>query len=112
MIYAGDDPTIRNTIRFNTNVKIETCDAVFDQSGDSYQPHQMSDISLDGLSFYTNRPYRTGKLISIKIEIPNPAFKAKAAVIWCNRYKAAFKVGVKFIQIDSGYRIKTVERLI
>lgn len=96
----------RNT-RFHSNASIEC--------GGSRQPklstEYLNDISVGGLSFKSDRAYKNGDHLSIMIPVTSPSFKVEAEVIWCKKSNTFFYTGVRFLNVENGFRIKTVEQL-
>lgn len=98
-------PRISN--RLPSNASITTS-----ESGRQISKHEsLNNISFEGLSFESQMEYRKGAIISIDIPIARPAFKVTAEIIWCKNVDGNYQVGVKFLQIQSGYRMKMLEQL-
>lgn len=71
----------------------------------------LNDISFEGLSFESKVEYRRGTIITIQIPITRPSFQVISEVVWCKYSDSNYRVGVKFLQIQNGYRMKMLEQL-
>lgn len=71
----------------------------------------LNNISIDGLCFKSNIYLEKDKIITIQIPLMKPLFRAESKVVWCHQKGDSYEVGVKFTNIEKGYRIKTVETL-
>lgn len=83
-----------------------------EQQGFSSLPINKVDISGGGLSFRSEKPYKKGDLLEIKIVIENPnplALYLYGEVISCEALEKDFRIGVKFINIDEDVRDQIVK---
>jgi hypothetical protein len=97
---------LRKNIRYQTNIHAQ-CSC---SQPSLNQVERLRDISVDGLSFLSSIRYDKGMLLTIQIPV-TPPFQALARVIWCRQHKNHYYVGVKFLQIENGFRINTVEQI-
>jgi len=99
--------TTRRTTRYHTNAHL--------QSFCPYRHHEknelMRDISVEGLSFKSDTRYQPGTILTLNIPLVVPSFRVIAEVSWCQACNDNFEVGVRFLQVKEGFRIKTVEQL-
>jgi hypothetical protein len=98
---------LRKSTRYRTNAQIRSCRS----EGANNSSSSMMDISVDGLSFKSDKKYKQGIIIQIDIPLVVPTLSAIAEVEWCQPLKDNFDVGVKFLEITKGFRIKAVEQL-
>lgn len=97
---------LRKNVRYQTNIH-----ALCSCSQSRINQHErLRDISVDGLSFRSHVAYEKGTILTIQIPV-NPHFQVKARVVWCRQQHQHYYVGVKFLQIENGFRINTVEQI-
>ena len=70
----------RNT-RFHSNASIECNNGRQSKECTEY----LNDISVGGLSFKSDRAFKNGDHLQIKIPVTSPAFKVEAEVIWSKK---------------------------
>jgi hypothetical protein len=98
---------MRKSNRFRSDVAIH-CES---ESQRSKSGECLKDISVDGLCFQSKNAYGKDQLLKIQIPLMKPAFHVESRVIWCTESGDNYAIGVKFTNIEKGYRIKTVETL-
>ncbi len=98
---------IRGSIRFNSNLHVQ-----YRTDSPSWSPDTvLNNISIDGLCFNSENQFNTGSPIKLQIPVTAPTFKVKARVVWSKQNGTTFDTGVKFVNIENGYRIKAVEQV-
>ena len=97
----------RISTRLSSNAGIDTV-----LSGRQVQHFEcLNDISFEGLSFESEIEYRRGTILTIHIPITRPSFQVISEVVWCQYSNGNYQVGVKFLQVQNGYRMKMLEQL-
>ncbi len=97
----------RRQNRFISNVSIE-CEAA--KTEREYSP-TLKNISVDGMCFASETELAINETVMITIPMLQPMFRVAARVVWCEHNGRNYDVGVRFIHVESGYRITTVETL-
>lgn len=97
----------RISTRLPSNAGIDTV-----VSGRSTQQNEcLNDISFEGLSFESKIEYRRGTILTVHIPVTQPPFQVISEVVWCKCCDDNYRIGVKFLQIQNGYRMKMLEQL-
>lgn len=99
--------TTRKTTRYHSTANINS----FCSANHQNKSENLNDISVEGLSFKSDIHYQPGAIVTIHIPIVVPSFRVIGEVAWCCPHTGYYDVGVKFIQVEKGFRIKTVEQL-
>jgi len=97
----------RKSTRFNSNANINSISFKNHFKQNDY----LRDISFEGLSFQSDRMYQKGITLTIEIPIISPTFRVVSEVIWCSKNDNAYDTGVKFLQVENGFRMKVLEQL-
>lgn len=98
-------PRISN--RLSSNAGIDTV-----VSGRPGQQNEcLNDISFEGLAFESKIEYRRGTILTVHIPVTKPSFQVISEVVWCKYNDGNYRIGVKFLQIQNGYRMKMLEQL-
>lgn len=97
----------RISTRFSSNAGINT----FMSGRQNPQCECLNDISFEGLSFESQNDYRRGTILTIHIPVTEPSFQVISEIVWCKPNGGNYKMGVKFLQIENGYRMKMLEQL-
>lgn len=72
----------------------------------------LNDVSFGGLSCGGFRKYlEPGTVISVKIPLVKPPFKAHGKVVWCHPHADGYDLGVEFMDADDAYRAHMVEQV-
>ena len=71
----------------------------------------MRDLSKSGLSFISRACATPGSNLNIKIPLNGAEFEIEAVVMWCHDMEDHFEMGVKFLDENTEYSMRMVERL-
>lgn len=99
--------SLRQNNRFSSDVPILNDWTDFSSPNTDF----LNNICVDGLSFNSNNFFSKGTYLTIQIPIADPTFQVKSEVVWCIKNGKGYDTGVKFREVENGYRIKTVEQL-
>jgi hypothetical protein len=105
MHYKPLIPRISN--RHTTNAQIYITVSGLSKSGFA----QLNNVSFEGLSFQSPFEYNNTQVITINIPVVKPDFEVIAEIAWRRRNASGFLAGVKFLQVEKGYRMKMLEQL-
>lgn len=72
---------------------------------------QLSNISHGGLAFNAARPFSTGAVITLKINVVQPAFEAEGLVTHCDQEGEHYVIGIEFLSKDSLFIARMVEQI-
>jgi len=72
---------------------------------------QLSNISHGGLAFNASRSFAAGDVISLKINVVQPAFEAEGLVTHCAQEGEHYVIGIEFISKDSLFVARMVEQI-
>ena len=71
----------------------------------------LCDVSVGGLSMFSDTEFGTNTVLKITIPIINPVFEARGKVVWCNRTGNCFEVGIEFMEAKDAFRARMVEQI-
>ena len=70
------------------------------------------DISAGGLAFLSGFAVDPGARIGIRIPYVQPAFEARARVVWCHPYPGeGYELGVSFLDAQDAFHARMVEQI-
>ncbi|MEY8879476.1 MAG: PilZ domain-containing protein [Leptothrix sp. (in: b-proteobacteria)] len=70
------------------------------------------DISVGGLALRSARAVAPGTPVEVRIPFVEPAFEARARVVWCRpRQEAGYDLGVTFLDAEDAYLARMVEQI-
>jgi len=72
---------------------------------------QLNNISHGGLAFNASRSLVTGSVITLKINVVQPAFEAEGLVTHCDQEGEHYVIGIEFISKDSLFVARMVEQI-
>jgi hypothetical protein len=99
---------VRSYIRHPSDIPIEY---QMDETGSRVSEERLSNISSGGLSFSCASALPEGCCITIRMASIEPAFAARAQVVWCRRDGEGYAVGVAFIEADALFRARMLEQV-
>lgn len=99
---------MRHFIRHPVDVPIE----VSTDGADVPSAFHTHDISVGGLAFHTSFSVDPGAQIDIRIPYVQPAFEARARVVWCRPSDVqGFELGVSFLDAEDAFLARMVEQV-
>ena len=106
-----DNTTIRRHIRHVTGipiqVKLDYASAhYYDSSEDT-----ITNVSLGGLSFIADDRLDIDESIQVRFPILNNNSTLKGKVIWCEKSKQGYEVGLEFDDADEVQRLKMIDQI-
>ena len=72
---------------------------------------QLSNVSHGGLAFNASRSFATGSVITLKINVVQPAFEAEGLVTHCDQEGEHYVIGIEFLSKDSLFVARMVEQI-
>ncbi len=69
------------------------------------------DVSFGGISFLRDEAIQPGTEIDLRIPDLQEPFHAKGGVVWCQRERRRFRIGVRFFEEEDAYRSRMVEQV-
>jgi hypothetical protein len=96
----------RRFIRHPVEVPLEVLD-----EGAAPADLRVSNVSEGGLCFHSDRPFREGSVVRVRIPTVHPPFEGQAAVSWCRAVAGGFEVGVRFPDDADAFRARMVEQV-
>ncbi|MDH5378167.1 MAG: PilZ domain-containing protein [Gammaproteobacteria bacterium] len=72
---------------------------------------RLSNMSLGGLCFHSNRGIAQGEVVKVKIGLTQPPFEVQVRVVWCDNAEGIYEVGAEMLDPDEAYRTRMVEQL-
>jgi hypothetical protein len=98
---------MRHFIRHPVDVPIEV-----NTEGDEPSAFHTHDISVGGLAFHTSFAVSPGRRIEIRIPYVQPAFEARARVVWCRPSELhGYELGVSFLDAQDAFLARMVEQI-
>jgi hypothetical protein len=98
--------TMRNYIRHPSDIPI----AIREKQGEE-TPLYASNISYGGLALVSDTPYLRGKILTLEIELVEPAFITHTRVAWCQKDGRCYHIGVEFMSQEDVYAVRLVEQI-
>lgn len=106
-----DNTTIRRYIRHPSDVPIRvTLDLVEDDSGD-LEDQTLTNLSLGGLSFISTQRLKTGQKASVCIPVLKQDNCLAGTVVWCEKSKSGYEIGVEFEGSKDIFRLRMIEQI-
>ncbi len=106
-----DNTTIRKYIRHPSDVPIQvTLDLVEDDSDDS-EDETLTNLSLGGLSFNSKQPLEAGQKVSVCIPVLDDDNYLAGTVVWCEKSKNGFEIGLEFEGKKDVFRLRMIEQI-
>jgi len=96
----------RKFVRHPTQIPIE----VIEEENYVGKREKMSNVSMGGMAFESNVPWKSGSLISICVMV-ECAIKLHAEVVWCQKKGDHFDVGVRFLDSPKNETDNMVEHV-
>jgi len=99
---------MRQFIRHPVDVPIE----VRTDDGGPLSEFHTHDISAGGLAFQSGVAVSPGAKIGIRIPYVQPAFEARARVVWCHPHQGrGYELGVSFLDAEDAFHARMVEQV-
>jgi len=97
----------REFLRHTANVPLEV-----EKVGDSTSVKEKGvNVSRGGLAFVSTACPQVGELLQLRIPTVQPAFEARARVVWCRPESESFLVGVQFLDAAAAFRSRMVQQV-
>ncbi|HEX2095243.1 MAG TPA: PilZ domain-containing protein [Longimicrobiaceae bacterium] len=97
----------RAFIRHPADVPIE----VRTRGGATRRRERGHDVSFGGLAFTSDQRLEPGTPVEVRISGVEPAFEARARVVWCGEEDGHYAVGVQFTDSGDAFRARMVEQV-
>ena len=98
---------MREYIRHPSTIPLEV--KITDQPG--HRDEYLNNVSMGGLSFRSHDKLETGVRISIRIPLLGEFVQVNGQVVWCQKLREAYEVGVTFLDMEEAYRTRMVEQI-
>ncbi len=98
---------MRKYIRHPADIPID----VMLEEGVSGDSERLNNVSVGGLSYFSKRAMEKGSFVQVRIDSVEPAFEARAQVVWCKRHRRHFEIGLELLSSDDTYRARMVEQI-
>lgn len=72
---------------------------------------RMRDVSVGGLSLFSETEITLGDMIAIRIPLVEPPFETVGKVVWCHPNAHGFEIGVQFISEQDAFAARMVEQV-
>ena len=106
-----DNTTIRKYIRHPSDVPIEvSLDLGADDGADS-EDKTLTNVSFGGLSFISQQSLKVGQNANICIPILNQDHYLVGTVVWCEKSKNGYEIGVEFDSSKDVFRLRMIEQI-
>ena len=106
-----DNTTIRKFIRHPSDVPIQvTLDWVEDENDETVD-QTITNVSLGGLAFISNKPLELLERVRICIPILNQDNYLVGNVVWCDKSGSAFEIGIEFEKSKDVFRLRMIEQI-
>ncbi|MBE9503879.1 MAG: PilZ domain-containing protein [Proteobacteria bacterium] len=98
---------MRNYIRHPSDIPLE----IVTETLQDRSPQTMKDVSLGGLSFFSEQAHNIWDIIKVSIPYVKPAFVSEGQVTWCIKQGDRYEVGVEFFTADDDSRARIVKQV-
>jgi c-di-GMP-binding flagellar brake protein YcgR len=99
---------MRHYIRHPIDMPIE----IRTEQDETPSAFQAQDISVGGLAFRSSTAVAPGAHVEIRIPYVEPAFEARARVVWCRPNRAAgYDLGIAFLDAEDAFLARMVEQI-
>jgi hypothetical protein len=96
----------REFLRHTANVPLEV-----EKVGGSVAVKKGVNVSRGGLAFVSTACPEIGEVLQLRIPTVEPAFEARARVVWCRPESENFLVGVQFLDAEAAFRSRMVQQV-
>ena len=105
-----DNTTIRKYIRHPSDVPIKVMlDLVEDADDDS--DDTLTNVSIGGLSFVSSQAIEAGQKVSVCIPILQQDNYLAGTVVWCEKSKKGYEIGLEFEGKKDVFRLRMIEQI-
>ena len=105
-----DNTTIRKYIRHPSDVPIKVMlDLVEDADDDS--DDTLTNVSIGGLSFVSSQAIEAGQKVSVCIPILQQDNYLAGTVVWCEKSKNGYEIGLEFEGKKDVFRLRMIEQI-
>ena len=71
----------------------------------------LNNVSIGGLSFRSQERLNLGVRVTIRIPLLGEFAQVSGQVVWCNKLRDAYEVGVAFLETEEAFRTRMVEQI-
>jgi hypothetical protein len=103
--------TIRKFIRHPVDVPIRVNLNWVDEDDDLTVDQTITNVSLGGLAFLSDRPLEKLARVRICISILEQDNYLVGNVVWCNRVGPSYEIGIEFEKSRDVYRLRMIEQI-
>lgn len=97
---------MRSFIRHPVSMPIE-----FRAEQNENKTDNLYNVSAGGLCFFSDQALDEGTSINIKIPNLKHTFIENCTVVWCNKVKKRYYIGVRFEDHQTAFRMRMIEQL-
>ena len=105
-----DNTTIRKYIRHPSDVPIQVMLDLVEDAGDD-SDDTLTNVSLGGLSFVSAQAIEAGQKISVCIPILQQDNYLAGTVVWCEKSKKGYEIGLEFEGKKDVFRLRMIEQI-
>lgn len=69
------------------------------------------DVSVGGVACLGRQPLRVGATVVLSIPLVRPPFRAAGVVVWCQRQRTAYEIGIRFADAADLFAARMVEQM-
>lgn len=97
----------RKFFRHPTEIPVEVW-----TSDDEPKAYKRSEnVSFGGLAFRSDRVWRQGVLLQLRVPFVTPPFQSVVRVVWCHKQSDYYEVGVEFMEKNDIFKARMVEQV-
>ncbi len=105
-----DNTTIRKYIRHPSDVPIQVMLDLVEDAGDG-SDDTLTNVSLGGLSFISAQAIEAGQKVSVCIPILQQDNYLAGTVVWCEKSKKGYEIGLEFEGKKDVFRLRMIEQI-
>ncbi len=106
-----DNTAIRRHIRQITGIPIKITLDYTPRDFDNDKDDTITNVSFGGMSFIANDRFQINQKIRVKFPILNSRAALTCKVIWCNKSKRGYEVGLEFDDAEEVERLKMIDQI-
>jgi len=106
-----DNTTIRKFIRHPSGVPIQVTLDFAEDENDETVDQTMTNVSLGGLAFISQKPLELLERVRICIPVLNQDNYLVGNVVWCEKVGGGYEIGIEFEKSKDVFRLRMIEQI-
>ncbi|MFT5503897.1 MAG: hypothetical protein ACI845_001232 [Gammaproteobacteria bacterium] len=103
--------SIRKFIRHPADIPIQVVVDWVDDGEDDSADQTLTNVSLGGLSFLSEKPIGILKRVKVSVPVLNHENFIIGTVVWCNPSERIYEIGLEFDSAQDMFRLRMIEQI-